>query len=372
MSARLSQLRGGDGHRRPRPAEGGQHAGLPGRSRWLDLGGPVRYIDYGGRARDPLIVCVHGLGGSAVNWAAIAPLLTDRYRVIAPDLAGHGLTRSAGRGTDVAANRKLLHAFLGAVSAEPVILAGNSMGGMIALLEASAAPERVSRLVLVDPALPFVPARPDLLVATVFALGAIPLVGRAILGRTRSLQPETVVAGALTLCCADPALVPADVVALHVALAGQRSDIPDAGRDMSAATRSVIATAASPEYRERIKAVSCPVLLLHGDRDRLVPVSAARAAVRAHPSWSLSVLAGVGHVPQLESPQQSAFVIREWLHETDRHPSWRPGRAAHRRRGLKAEGPADQDLRPWSGGTNGRTVKMYPLFRVRRKAPQER
>ena len=97
-----------------------------------------------------------------MNWAAIAPLLTDRYRVIAPDLAGHGLTRSGGRGCDVASNRALLHAFLESVSADPVILMGNSMGGMITLLETSAALERVSRLILVDPALPFVPARLDL------------------------------------------------------------------------------------------------------------------------------------------------------------------------------------------------------------------
>ncbi|MGH3120870.1 MAG: alpha/beta fold hydrolase, partial [Streptosporangiaceae bacterium] len=69
-----------------------------GESRWADLGGPVHYLDYGGPAGAPVIVAVHGLEGSAVNWSAIAPLLTDRYRVLAPDLAGHGFTRSAGRG----------------------------------------------------------------------------------------------------------------------------------------------------------------------------------------------------------------------------------------------------------------------------------
>lgn len=283
------------------------------RSRWLDIDGPVRYIDFGGRARDPLIVCVHGLSGSAVNWAAIAPLLTDRYRVLAPDLAGHGLTRSGGRGTDVAANRALLHRFIEAVTPGPVILMGNSMGGMISLLEASVAPVRVAGLILVDPALPFVPARPDLVVASMFALGAVPGLGSALLGRVRNLPPETIVAAALALCCAEPARVPADVVALHVGVAGQRASYTGVGRDMAVATRSVIATAASPDYRQRIRSISCPVVLLHGDRDRLVPVSAARAAARANPSWSLRVLPGVGHVPQLEAPQECAAIVREWL-----------------------------------------------------------
>ena len=71
-----------------------------GESRWTDLGGPVHYLDYGGPAGAPVIVAVHGLEGSAVNWSALAPLLTDRYRVLAPDLAGHGFTRSAGRGVE--------------------------------------------------------------------------------------------------------------------------------------------------------------------------------------------------------------------------------------------------------------------------------
>ena len=367
MSAPPSRSRGRHGPRQPRLVDGGRY----GRSRWLDIGGPVRYIDFGGRPRDPLIVCVHGLSGSAVNWAAIAPLLTDQYRVIAPDLAGHGLTRSGGRGADVASNTSLLHAFLESVSADPVILMGNSMGGMIALLEASAAPERVSRLVLVDPALPFVPARPDLLVASMFAVGAIPLVGRAVLSRARNLRPETLVAAMLTLCCADPGRVPADVVALHVALASQRADFPGTGRDLAAATRSVIATAASPEYRERIRSVNCPVLVLHGERDRLVPVSAARAAARANPSWSLAVLTGIGHVPQLEAPQRSAAIISDWLRAADRRPGWRPGRTGPLRR-LKPEDPAARDLGPWSRAAERRTVKMQPLFRVRRKSPQER
>ena len=93
------------------------------RSRWADIGGPVRYVDFGGPASGPLIVAVHGLSGSAMNWLALAPLLTEEYRVLALDLAGHGLTRSAGRGTDVTANRALLHRFCQA-EAEALKLCG--------------------------------------------------------------------------------------------------------------------------------------------------------------------------------------------------------------------------------------------------------
>ena len=121
-----------------RPGGPGTQPGVV--SRWADLGGPLHYLDFGGPAGGPLIVCVHGLGGSAANWVAVAPLLTGSCRVLAPDLAGHGLTQSRGRGTGVAANRALLHRFLASVSPGPAVLMGNSMGGMISLLEASAHP----------------------------------------------------------------------------------------------------------------------------------------------------------------------------------------------------------------------------------------
>src|SRR5258708_12502619 len=91
-------------------------------TRWADIDGPVHYLDFGGPARAPMIVCVHGLAGSAVNWSALAPLLTGSYRVLPPDLAGHGLTRSAGRGTDANPNPDLLDPFFPPTSASPLIL----------------------------------------------------------------------------------------------------------------------------------------------------------------------------------------------------------------------------------------------------------
>jgi len=286
------------------------------RSRWTDIGGPVHYLDFGGPAGAPVIVCVHGLAGSAQNWAALAPLLTGRYRLLAPDLAGHGLTRSMGRATSVAANRALLHRFVESAAGGPVLLMGNSMGGMISLIEAGTAPDLVSGLILLDPALPFVPVRPDPLLTAMFALYATPGIGRLITASRRRMPPEAAVANVLGLCCADPSLVPPDVVARHVELARQRAAYTEAGQDFAAAIRSVIATAGylhGQAYRRRIDAVRCPVLLLHGAADRLVPVAAAAAAGRTHPSWSVVILPRVGHVPQLEAPRECAAEIIAWL-----------------------------------------------------------
>src|SRR5690349_14433892 len=102
---------------------------------WIDLDGPVHYVDHGGPAGAPLLGCVHGLGGSHANWSAIAPLLTDRYRVIALDLAGFGLTHGSPRSATVTENRLLLHRFLAEVADGPVVLVGGSMGGLITAMQ---------------------------------------------------------------------------------------------------------------------------------------------------------------------------------------------------------------------------------------------
>ena len=306
---------------------GGPPAGV---SRWADLNGPVRYLDFGGPADGPVIVGVHGLGGSAVNWTAIAPLLTGACRVLAPDLAGHGLTQSLGRGTGVAANRALLHRFVTSVTGGPVVLMGNSMGGMISLLEASAAPATVAGLILVDPALPFVPARPDPVVAAMFAVLLTPGLRRAVQARRRRQAPAELVAGVLRLCCADPSRIDPEVIARHVEVAAQRARFPGTEADFAAAVRSVVRTVGYPlgrAYARRIRSVNCPVLLIHGTADRLVPVAAARAAARANPSWSLREFPGVGHVPQLEAPQDTADAVLEWLGGGGARPA-RAARAA--------------------------------------------
>jgi pimeloyl-ACP methyl ester carboxylesterase len=290
--------------------------GLGGISRWADVDGPVHYLDFGGPANGPLIVAVHGLGGSAVNWSAIAPSLTTRYRLVAPDLAGHGLTESGGRGTDVPSNRVLLHRFVESVATGPVIVMGNSMGGMIALLEASAAAEAVAGLILLNPALPFQPVRPDPLVTAVFALSTAPVLG-PLLARQRRLMPvESMVASTLALCCADASRVTPDIVAMHIEVARRRAAMNGNGKDFAHAARSVIETAGflrGQAYRRAIRDVSGPVLLLHGERDRLVPVASARMAAKAHPAWSFVVLPDLGHVPQLEAPAQTASAITAWL-----------------------------------------------------------
>lgn len=284
-------------------------------SRHVDLSGPVHYLDYGGPADGPLIVAVHGLGGSALNWSALAPYLTERCRVMAVDLVGHGRTRSMGRSATVPANTLLVRRFIEAVAKRPVVVIGNSMGGLIGIRLAADHPAVVSSMVLVDPALPVVAARPDPVVAAMFAAYSIPWLGPAASrARRRTLTPETATRQVLALCCHDASRVPDSLVAEEIAQARERMPMRGVEADFVDAARSVVATIArSRRYRGQLRAVSVPVLLIHGTKDRLVPVAAARAAARANPHWTYLELPDVGHVPQLEAAADTARAVLGWL-----------------------------------------------------------
>lgn len=288
-------------------------------SRWIDLDGPVHYVDYGGPQDGPLMVCVHGLGGSLLNWVAVAPSLSKTCRVLALDLAGFGRTRSHGRSTSVNANQQLLHRFLSEVCGDAAILVGNSMGGLIAVLQAAAHPETVAGIVLIDPALPVgLASRPDPMVAATFGLYAVPAVGRGVVARSRSSRSaEKRALALLQLCCADPSRVPRPILEQHLELARERNDYPDIDAELIVAARSLMWVLARRRlHAAMLKSICVPVLLLHGDLDRLVPIASARTAASANPTWRFDVARGVGHVPQLEVPEWTLSQILNWL-ETD-------------------------------------------------------
>lgn len=303
----------------PEASEPGPHvAGLYAApaSRWVDLGVPVHYVDHGGPADGPLLVLVHGLGGSLVNWAAIAPLLTGTCRVVALDLIGFGHTQAGTHPTSVTANQQMLQRFLTEVAGEPAILVGNSMGGLITILQASQHPESLSALALLDPALPVtLAAQLDPLVAASFGMYAVPHLGRAMLkARRRVRSPEQIAMDVLRLCCVDPKRVPAEVLEQHLELARARRGYPDIDEQFLGAARSLLSMLVRRNsLLSTIKAIRVPVLLLHGDKDRLVTVGESRALAAVNPTWRFEVAHDVGHVPQLEVPQWTAGHILDWL-----------------------------------------------------------
>ena len=292
--------------------------GMPGQSRTVDLGGPVHYVDFGGPADRPVMVLVHGLGGSHLNWDLFAPLVREHVRVLAIDLPGFGRSEPDGRKASVAANVAVLHRFLTEVVGEPALLVGNSMGGMISILETGEHPEMVRGLVLLDPAVPGPRRALDPLVAVTFALYALPFVGERFLWwRRQRASALARVREMLELCGVDPDRVPSAVIDRSVTLLEERKDVEGMDRAFLGAARSLLRLLADPRrYRSAMASIGVPVLLVHGDRDRLVPVEAARDIAARHPAWRYTEWAGVGHVPQLQEPARLAGEVLEWMAHT--------------------------------------------------------
>jgi pimeloyl-ACP methyl ester carboxylesterase len=289
-----------------------------GTSRTIDIGGPVHYVDYGGNPAGPTFVLVHGLGGSHLNWDLLAPLLTDSARVYALDLPGFGLSEPGERRTRVQDNVRVLDRFLNEVAGTPAVLVGNSMGGMISILQTAAAPSSVSGLVLLDAAVPGPRRALDPLVAAMFAAYSIPMVGERVISfRRKRSTPLRTVREMLRLCGVDPDALPADLIDRSVQMLGRRQDVVGMDKAFLTAARSLVRLLADPRsYRRAMAAVDVPVLMVQGDADRLVPVAAARDVAARHPGWRYLELAGVGHVPQLQVPDRLAKEILGWLEQT--------------------------------------------------------
>jgi pimeloyl-ACP methyl ester carboxylesterase len=281
-------------------------------------GDPVRYLDLGGPPDGPVVLCVHGLGASALTFGLLGPLLAGEHRVLAVDLLAHG---GSSAGTDAGtANRRLIGRFVETVVGEPVVLVGQSMGGVLAVQHAAEAPETVRRLVLIGPPVPR-PGRVavDPVLAAKRAFLRLPPVRRAVAARVRRMTPEEAVRAQVRQATPHVDRIPADLLSIMVAETRERAARPDAEAAQAAQWRAITDTMAvlvrSRRFRETVARIAAPTLWVQGEDDPLAPVASARALAATRPDWRLEVLPGVGHVPHVEDPAGTADRILRWLAE---------------------------------------------------------
>ena len=115
---------------------------------WRSLG-TLRYLS--GGEGEPLLL-LHGLSGSVGNWVELLPDLAARYRVLAPDLPGHGYSGRLPRGASTADFAAAAAAVLDHEGHRRALVAGHTFGGLVALRLAQARPDLVGGLLLVSPA----------------------------------------------------------------------------------------------------------------------------------------------------------------------------------------------------------------------------
>lgn len=101
---------------------------------------------------------------------------------------------------------------------------------------------------------------------------------------------------------------------LHVEQLLRQQANDDAGPAFLDAARSLMALGRRRKVaRWILDSVKCPVLVIHGREDRLVPLRYAESALAGHPEWEMRLLPKVGHVPQMEAPERWLSAVQDWL-----------------------------------------------------------
>lgn len=242
----------------------------------------------------PTLVLLHGFTANKDNFTRIARYLNRDFHLIIPDLPGFGDASAPDDARyDAEAQIPRLIAFLDALDLkEPVHLGGNSMGGLLAARLALAAPERVASLWLLAPG--------GLAGETTSAVwqqyeetGRNPLMPQSVDDYDQTLE----------LVFHEPPFMPWFVRDTLAERTVSRRDHYQ---------RILKQLRADAPLNEQIKAIETPTLLVWGMEDQVLHPSGADAWLNAHEDTHFQALEGVGHLPMLEAPEQTAEGFKQF------------------------------------------------------------
>ncbi len=253
------------------------------------------HIDTRGSGRD--LVLLHGWGLHGGVWSDAAAALAEQYRVHCVDLPGFGRSRTAWRaGSDLGA---LAEQVLAAVP-RPAVWIGWSLGGLLALAAAQRAGPAVSALGLIGTTPRFVQAHDWRC--------AMPGATLQQFADDLALDYHATLTRFLTLQFGSGEAERAALRALRGRLLAHGEPAPEA-------LHTGLALLATSDVRGMLPALDVPALVLHGRRDRLVPVAAGEYLARQLPRARLVTIAAAGHAPFLSHAGASLAAIQSFLQE---------------------------------------------------------
>lgn len=275
--------------------------------RTADLFGQrIAFRDHGAHGR-PVVLLVHGLGGSSAGWGPALDLLARDVRVIAVDLPGFGASGKERGDYSLGSFTNTLRDLLNYLEITDVTVAGHSMGGGVALMFSYQYPELVTGLVLVSAGGLGAEVTPLLRAATIPGSSAgLRLLGTRAVGHlmrtgtelARKLAPNYAT-GLEQLSLGFASF--ADVGARDAFQSTARSIIDWQGQRVSATSRL---------HLTRGK----PLLFIHGDPDPFIPLAHSLAAHTSLEDSTLEVFPDAGHYPYLKDPQRFARLVLEHVH----------------------------------------------------------
>ena len=239
------------------------------------------------QGQGPAVLLVHSLGANSYMWRPVMAELGKRYRCIAIDCRGHGMTSYKGTFTvaDVAAD---LNAALDQLGVKRVHLIGISMGGPILLEMYAARPGRVASLVLADGFYDNRATSADRLAQTETQLH-----GKTMLEFGREYAKSRL----------QPATPEADYEALAQAVSMVR---PKTYMDTLRAISTV-------GFQGLLAAISVPTLIVYGDKESPPLIEQGKRMAETIPGSRLEVIAGAGHLSSIDQPTRFTELVGGFL-----------------------------------------------------------
>jgi pimeloyl-ACP methyl ester carboxylesterase len=275
----------------------------------LDLHGDrVAYRDAG---EGEALLLIHGMAGSSATWRAVMPQLAKKYRVVAPDLIGHGESGKPRGDYSLGAFAVWLRDFLDELGIARVTVIGQSLGGGVAMQFIYQHPDYCERLVLISSG----GLGPDVgwtlrLLSAPGAEFILPVIApRPVLSVGNKLRSWLATAGIQSprgaeMWSAYSSL--ADRQTRQSFLRTLRSVVDYRGQAVSALNRLHVRS-------------ELPTMAIWGEQDTIIPVDHAYAAQAVRADSRLEVLPGVGHFPQVECPNKVVDLIEDFI-ATSAHP----------------------------------------------------
>lgn len=271
--------------------------------KYLDLHGErLAYLDEGS---GEVILLLHGIAGSSQTWRSVIRPLSRRYRVVAPDLLGHGSSTKPRSDYSLGALSVMVRDLLDGLGITRATIVGHSLGGGVAMQFVYQHPDYVRRLVLIASG----GLGPDVgmtlrlatlpgaeLVLPVIASGRLLAPGDRVWSWLRKFGVES--PRGEELWCHYRSL--SDGPTRRAFLRTLRSVVDHRGQAVSALNRLNSRT-------------DFPVMAIWGERDSMIPVAHAYAAREVRPDVRLEVLAEVGHFPHAERPALVAELIEDFI-----------------------------------------------------------
>jgi pimeloyl-ACP methyl ester carboxylesterase len=282
---------------------------------WQWRGNSIYYVCAGERSSKPPLLLVHGFGASTDHWRKNIDQLQSQFQVWAIDLLGFG--RSAKPKQEYSGNlwREQLHDFITEVIQQPAVLAGNSLGGYAALCVAAEYPNSTAGLILLNSAGPFSDSQNN----SASSPRANP-VGKII--RSVLLQPwasfllfqyvrrRSIIRKTLKQVYFDSSTVTEQLI----------EDIyrPSCDRGAADVFNAVFKTPQGDKVDVLLSQMSCPLLLLWGEKDPWIKAREKGVQFRHYYPQLTEYYLQAGHCPHDEVPDQVNSLITDWVVTLDR------------------------------------------------------